>query len=118
MRPAWVAYAGMPEIRIARSHADQVLSTDAFGLLVDAPGSAVPDGAGIRRTGWILDRSGTLDPAAIAAAELEASPICARRRRDPPHGCSMTGRVQALAQVVVTAYDGDAAHLDHEQRHA
>lgn len=106
--------AGMPEIRIAQdSHADQVLSTDAFGLLVGMLlDQQFPMERAFAGPAKILDRFGTLDPAAIAAAEPEAfADLCATPPAIHRYGRSMAGRVQALAQVVVTAYDGDAARI-------
>ena len=104
----------MPEIRIAQdSHADQVLSTDAFGLLVGMLlDQLFPMERAFAGPAKILDRFGTLDPAAIAAAEPEAfADLCATPPAIHRYGRSMAGRVQALAQVVVTAYDGDAARI-------
>ena len=104
----------MPEIRIAQdSHADQVLSTDAFGLLVGMLlDQQFPMERAFAGPAKILDRFGTLDPAAIAAAEPEAfADLCATPPAIHRYGRSMAGRVQALAQVVVTAYDGDAARI-------
>lgn len=60
----------------------------------------------------IRDRFGTMDPAAIAAAEPEAfADLCATPPAIHRYGRSMAGRVQALAQVVVDDYDGSAERI-------
>jgi uncharacterized HhH-GPD family protein len=60
----------------------------------------------------ILDRFGTLDPAAIAAADAGA---CAELCATPPaihrYGRSMAARAQELAAQVVEQYDGDASRI-------
>ena len=60
----------------------------------------------------ILDRFGTLDPAAIAAADPEEFATMAST---PPaihrYGRSMAGRVQALAGIVTDTYGGHAERL-------
>lgn len=104
----------MPEIRIAQDeHADHVLSTDAFGLLVGMLlDQQFPMERAFAGPAKILDRFGTLDPAAIAAAEPEAfADLCATPPAIHRYGRSMAGRVQALGEVVVTAYGGDAARI-------
>ena len=65
----------------------------------------------------ILDRFGTLDPAAIAAAEPEAfADLCATPPAIHRYGRSMAGRVQALAKIVVDEYDGDASRIWSDAR--
>ncbi len=49
----------------------------------------------------VLERFGTLDPAALAAAEPEAfADLCATPPAVHRYGRSMAGRIQALATVV------------------
>ena len=60
----------------------------------------------------VLERFGTLDPAAIAAAEPESfADLCATPPAIHRYGRSMAGRVQELARHVVEEYDGDASRL-------
>lgn len=60
----------------------------------------------------ILERFGTLDPGAVAAAEPEAfADLCATPPAVHRYGRSMAGRVQALAAVVRDDYAGDASTL-------
>ncbi len=57
----------------------------------------------------ILERFGTLEPAAVAAAEPEAfADLCATPPAIHRYGRSMAGRIQALAVVVRDEYAGDA----------
>jgi uncharacterized HhH-GPD family protein len=93
--------------------ADKVLSENAFALLVGMMlDQQFPMERAFAGPAKVLDRFGTLDPAAIAAADPESfSPLC----RQPPaihrYGGSMAGRMQELARVVVETYDGDAARI-------
>jgi uncharacterized HhH-GPD family protein len=65
----------------------------------------------------LLDRFGTLDPEAIAAAEPEAfADLCATPPAIHRYGRSMAGRVQELARHVVEQYDGDASRVWTEAR--
>ena len=60
----------------------------------------------------VLDRFGTLDPAAIAAAPPEEfAALFARPPVVHRYPRSMAGRVQELARHVLEEYDGDAARL-------
>jgi len=60
----------------------------------------------------VLDRFGTLDPAAIADADPEAfADLCATPPAIHRYGRSMAGRLQALARIVVDEYDGDTATI-------
>ena len=101
-------------IRIAQDeHADEVLSTDDFGLIV---GMLLDQQFPLERAfagpAKILDRFGTLDPAAIAAAEPEAfADLCATSPAIHRYGRSMAGRIQQLAQVIVSDYDGRTANI-------
>lgn len=103
-----------PSITIAQDpEADALLSSDPFALLVGMLlDQQFPMEHAFRGPAKILGRFGTLDPAAIAAAEPEAF---AELSATPPaihrYGRSMGGRVQALARVVVDDYEGDAARI-------
>ena len=111
----------MPQLRIAQDeHADEVLSNDPFALLVGMLlDQQFPMERAFAGPAKILDRFGTLDPAAIAAADaaIEAAvdAILAALCATPPaihrYGRSMAGRVQDLARVVLAEYDGDAAAI-------
>jgi uncharacterized HhH-GPD family protein len=60
----------------------------------------------------VLERFGTLDPAALAAAEPEAfADLCATPPAVHRYGRSMAGRIQALATVVRDEYAGDASRV-------
>jgi uncharacterized HhH-GPD family protein len=60
----------------------------------------------------ILERFGTLEPAAIAAADPEAfADLCATPPAIHRYGRSMAGRVQQLAQVVRDDYAGNAERI-------
>jgi len=101
-------------IRIAQdAHADEVLSQSAFallaGMLLD---QQFPMERAFAGPAKVLDRFGTLDPAAIADAEPEAfAELCATPPAIHRYGRSMAARLQALARVVVDEYDGDAANI-------
>src|SRR5688500_20255373 len=93
--------------------ADEVLSTNAFalvvGMLLD---QQYPMEHAFRGPAKVLDRFGTLDPAAIAAAEPESfADLCATPPAIHRYGRSMAGRVQELARHVVEEYDGDASRV-------
>ncbi len=101
-------------IRIAQDeHADQVLSTDDFGLLVGMLlDQQFPMERAFAGPAKILERFGTLDPAAIATADPEAfADLCATPPAIHRYGRSMAGRIQQVAQVVVSDYDGRTASL-------
>jgi uncharacterized HhH-GPD family protein len=93
--------------------ADEVLSTNAFALLV---GMLLDQQFPMERafTGpeKILDRFGTLDPAAIASAPPEEfADICTRPPAVHRFPGAMAGRIQELARKVTQDYGGDAASL-------
>lgn len=94
-------------------HADEVLSTDAFGLLVGMLlDQQFPMERAFAGPAKILDRFGTLDPSRIAEAEPEAfADLCATPPAIHRYGRSMAGRIQALARVVVDDYDGRASGI-------
>lgn len=101
-------------IQIAQdAHADEVLSSSPFallaGMLLD---QQFPMERAFAGPAKVLDRFGTLDPAAIADAEPEAfAELCATPPAIHRYGRSMAGRLQALARVVVDEYDGDASRI-------
>ena len=104
----------MTRLQIAQDpHADEVLSTDAFGLLVGMLlDQQFPMERAFAGPAKILDRFGTLDPAAIAEADPESfADLCATPPAIHRYGRSMAGRIQALARVVVDDYDGRASHI-------
>jgi uncharacterized HhH-GPD family protein len=60
----------------------------------------------------VLTRFGTLDPAAIAAADPKAfAALCSVPPAIHRFPASMAARLQDLARVITTEYDGDAARL-------
>ena len=104
----------MAQIRIAQDeHADEVLSTDSFGLLVGMLlDQQFPMERAFAGPAKILDRFGTLDLGAIAAADAtEFADLCATPPAIHRYGRSMAGRVQDLARTVLESYDGDAATI-------
>lgn len=101
-------------IQIAQDPAaDEVLSADAFALLVGMLlDQQYPMEHAFRGPAKILERFGTLDPQTIADAEPDAfADLCATPPAIHRYGRSMAGRVQALAKVVVDEYGGDASRI-------
>lgn len=101
-------------IQIAQeAHADQVLTDSPFALLAGMMlDQQFPMERAFAGPAKILDRFGTLDPAAIADAEPEAfADLCATPPAVHRYGRSMAGRLQSLARIVVDEYDGDAARI-------
>lgn len=93
--------------------ADEVLSTDPFalltGMLLD---QQFPMERAFAGPAKVLERFGTLDPAAIAAADPEAfATMCATPPAVHRYGRSMGGRIQELARIVVDEYDGDTERV-------
>ncbi|MGL5816124.1 MAG: HhH-GPD-type base excision DNA repair protein [Phycicoccus sp.] len=93
--------------------ADQVLSEDPFalltGMLLD---QQFPMERAFAGPAKILERFGTLSPAAVAGADPEAfADLCATPPAIHRYGRSMAGRVQELARVVRDEYGGDAAAI-------
>ncbi len=102
------------QIRIAQDDdADKVLSEDPFALLVGMLlDQQYPMEHAFRGPWKILERFGTLEPAAIAAADPEAfADLCATPPAIHRYGRSMAGRVQQLAQVVRYDYAGHAERI-------
>lgn len=101
-------------IRIAGDdHADQVLTDDPFALLVGMMlDQQFPMERAFAGPAKVLDRFGTLEPAAIASADPEKfSELCRRPPAIHRYGGSMAGRMQELARVVVETYEGDASRV-------
>lgn len=93
--------------------ADQVLDQYPFAVLV---GMMLDQQYGMEhafRGGWkVLSRFGTLDPAAIAAAEPEAfKELCSQPPAIHRFPGSMSARLQELAALVESRYDGDVTRL-------
>lgn len=93
--------------------ADEVLSTDAFALLIGMLlDQQFPMERAFQGPAKILDRFGTLDPAKIADADPEAfATLCATPPAIHRYGHSMAARVQEVARAVVADYDGDAERI-------
>ncbi len=97
---------GLPE-------ADDVLDQYPFAVLV---GMMLDQQYGMEhafRGGWkVLGRFGTLDPAAIAAADPEEfKTLCSQPPAIHRFPGSMAGRLQELAGLVESKYDGDVTRL-------
>ena len=102
------------QIRIAQDDdADKVLSEDPFALLVGMLlDQQYPMEHAFRGPWKILSRFGTLEPAAIAAADPDAfADLCSTPPAIHRYGRSMAGRVQQLAAVVRDEYGGDARRI-------
>lgn len=104
----------MAKLQIAQDPAaDELLSTDAFallsGMLLD---QQFPMERAFAGPAKIAERFGSLDPAAIAAADPESfADLCATPPAIHRYGRSMAGRIQELARIVVDEYDGDAESI-------
>ena len=104
-------------LQIAKdAHADEVLTGSSFalltGMLLD---QQFPMEHAFRGPAKILDRFGTLDPAAIAAADPEEfAALCATPPAVHRFPGSMAARVQALAARVVDEYDGRTERIWEE----
>ncbi len=89
---------------------DRVLDDDPFALLVGMMlDQQYPMEHAFRGPAKLLDRFGTLDPAAIVAADPEAfASLCSTPPAIHRFPGSMAARLQALAVLVVEQYDGHA----------
>ena len=102
------------EIHIAQDPAaDKVLSEDPFallmGMLLD---QQFPMERAFAGPAKVLERFGSLDPAAIAAADPEQfAALCATTPAVHRFPGSMATRIQALAAHVVAEYDGRTERL-------
>jgi uncharacterized HhH-GPD family protein len=95
------------------AEADDVLDKYPFALVM---GMMLDQQYGMEhafRGGWkVLSRFGTLDPAAIAAAEPESfKQLCSVPPAIHRFPGAMAARLQELASFVVTTYDGDVTRL-------
>ncbi|WP_380168011.1 HhH-GPD-type base excision DNA repair protein [Jannaschia sp. R86511] len=103
-----------PSIRIAQDQrADEVLSQDPFALLVGMLlDQQFPMERAFAAPATVLERFGTLDPAAVAAADPEEfARLCSVPPAIHRFPGSMAGRIQDVARIVVERYDGDAARI-------
>lgn len=96
--------------------ADQVLDQYPFAVVV---GMMLDQQYGMEhafRGGWkVLSRFGTLDPAAIAAADPEAfKELCSQPPAIHRFPGSMAARLQELAGLVESRYEGDVTRLWNE----
>ena len=90
-----------------RRGAEQRPVRPAHGMLLD---QQFPMERAFAGPAKVLERFGTLDPAALAAADPEAfADLCATPPAVHRYGRSMAGRIQALAAVVRDNYGGDAS---------
>lgn len=94
-------------------HADQVLTDDPFALLAGMMlDQQFPMERAFAGPAKVLERFGTLDPAAIAAADPEEfAALCAEPPAVHRFPGSMAARLQALAAHVVEEYGGETARL-------
>jgi uncharacterized HhH-GPD family protein len=93
--------------------ADAVLSEDPFALLMGMMlDQQFPMERAFAGPAKVRDRFGTLDPAAIAAADpAEFAAMCAVPPAVHRFPGSMAARIQQLAAIVVDEYDGVAERL-------
>jgi uncharacterized HhH-GPD family protein len=101
-------------IQIAQDDAaDEVLSSDPFGLLCGMLlDQQFPMEHAFMGPAKVKERFGTLDTAAIAAADPEEfATMCAVPPAVHRYPRSMAGRIQDLARHVQAEYDGDTARL-------
>src|SRR5690242_10249215 len=93
--------------------ADQVLTDSPFALVVGMMlDQQYPMEHAFRGPHKVLTRFGSIDPAAIAAADPEEfAGLCSTPPAIHRYGRSMAGRLQALATLVEDKYDGHAERL-------
>ena len=93
--------------------ADQLLSEDPFALLVGMVlDQQIPLEVAFAGPKKIADRIGGFDVAAIADYEPDKfAALCSERPAIHRFPGSMAKRIQAVAQIIVDQYDGDAAAL-------
>lgn len=96
--------------------ADRVLTEDAFALLIGMLlDQQFPMERAFQAPAKVLDRFGTLEPAAIAAADPESfKQMCSVPPAIHRFPGSMAARIQDLARIVAEDYDGDAAKVWNE----
>jgi uncharacterized HhH-GPD family protein len=97
-------------------HADAVLDEHPFALLMGMMlDQQYPMEHAFRGPAKVLDRFGSLDPRAVAAADPEQfAALCATPPAVHRFPGSMATRIQQLAAVVVEEYDGHADRLWRE----
>ena len=93
--------------------ADQVLTDSPFALLVGMMlDQQYPMEHAFRGPAKVLDRFGSIEPAAIAAADPVAfTALCSTPPAIHRFPGSMAARMQTLAQIVEDKYDGHAERL-------
>jgi uncharacterized HhH-GPD family protein len=99
----------MPSLHITQDPAaDQILTDDPFALLVGMMlDQQYPMEHAFRGPAKVLERFGTLDPAAIAAADPEEfAALCSTPPAIHRFPGSMAARLQSLAAIVEERYDG------------
>ena len=104
----------MASLTIAQDPAaDRVLSEDPFALLVGMLlDQQFPMERAFAGPAKVLERFGTLEPGAVAAADPDTfAELCATPPAIHRYGRSMAGRIQALAAVVRDTYGGDASAI-------
>jgi len=104
----------MAQLQIAQDpDADRVLSESPFALLVGMMlDQQFPMERAFAGPAKILERFGSIDPAAIASADPdEFKALCSTPPAIHRFPGSMAERVQTLARQVVEEYDGDASRL-------
>lgn len=118
----WVGCPALDFVSMTSLHitgdpsADELLSTDSFallaGMLLD---QQFPMERAFAGPAKVRERFGSLDPAAIAAAEPDSfADLCATPPAVHRYGRSMAARLQALATIVVEQYGGDTARIWNE----
>lgn len=95
---------------------DQVLTDDPFALLMGMMlDQQFPMERAFAGPAKVLDRFGSLDPAAIAAADPQQfAALCSEPPAVHRFPGSMAARIQTLAALVVDEYDGHADRLWNE----
>ncbi|OMC12098.1 HhH-GPD-type base excision DNA repair protein [Mycobacterium sp. SP-6446] len=104
----------MPNLRLAGDPAaDALLDDDPFALLIGMLlDQQVPFETAFAGPKKIADRLGSLDAGQIAAYDPDKfAALCAERPAIHRFPGSMAKRIQALAQIIVDSYDGEAAGL-------
>jgi uncharacterized HhH-GPD family protein len=98
---------------IGDAHADAVLDESPFALLVGMMlDQQYPMEHAFRGPAKVLERFGTLDPAAIAAADPEEfKSLCSTTPAIHRFPGSMAARLQEIAALVEERYDGHAERL-------
>ena len=98
------------------AHADRVLTESPFALLVGMMlDQQYPMEHAFRGPAKVIERFGTLDPAAIAAADPEEfAALCSRPPAIHRFPGSMAARLQELSAIIDQKYDGDVTRLWNE----